>query len=90
MNFAQRLKNARENAHILQKELSERSGVALRTIQNWETGVRRPSNIESVTKVAKVLGLYMAMSLSSYGMPSVGILMTLSIFCPLVSCIEII
>ena len=52
MNFAQRLKNARENAHILQKELSERSGVALRTIQNWETGVRRPSNIESVTKVA--------------------------------------
>ena len=24
MNFAQRLKNARENAHILQKELSER------------------------------------------------------------------
>ena len=34
MNFAQRLKNARENAHILQKELSERSGVALRTIQN--------------------------------------------------------
>ena len=57
MNFAQRLKNARENAHILQKELSERSGVALRTIQNWETGVRRPSNIESVTKVAKVLGV---------------------------------
>ena len=57
MNFAQRLKNARENAHILQKELSERSGVALRTIQNWETGVRRPSNIESVTKVAMVLGV---------------------------------
>ena len=57
MSFAQRLKNARENAHILQKELSERSGVALRTIQNWETGVRRPSNIESVTKVAKVLGV---------------------------------
>ena len=57
MNFAQRLKNARENAHILQKELSERSGVALRTIQNWETGVRRPSNIENVTKVAKVLGV---------------------------------
>lgn len=57
MNFAQRLKNARENALILQKELSERSGVALRTIQNWETGVRRPSNIESVTKVAKVLGV---------------------------------
>lgn len=57
MSFAQRLKNARENAHILQKELSERSGVALRTIQNWETGVRRPSNIDSVTKVAKVLGV---------------------------------
>ena len=41
MNFAQRLKNARENAHILQKELSaeqyigrDRAAVALAVMQD--------------------------------------------------------
>ncbi len=57
MNFAEKLKKARENAGITQMKLAEQSGVALRTIQNWENDLRRPSKIETVQKVATVLGV---------------------------------
>jgi len=57
MTFAERLKKARENANITQTKLAEQSGVSLRTIQNWENGVRKPSNIDGVTKIAEVLGV---------------------------------
>lgn len=57
MNFAEKLKKAREYAGITQMKLAEQSGVALRTIQNWENDLRRPSKIETVQKVATVLGV---------------------------------
>ena len=55
MNFGEKLKLARQEKQMQQKKLSELSGVSLRTIQNWESGARRPSHFESVAKVAAVL-----------------------------------
>lgn len=50
------LKNRRKEAGIAQRELSERSGVPLRTIQNWEKdGVDR-AVVGSLKRVADVLG----------------------------------
>ena len=57
MYFAARLKNARLDAGLSQQQLADKSGVAMRTIQNWENGERRPSNFTKVEQIAKVLGV---------------------------------
>ena len=57
MDFAERLKNARLDAGLSQQQLADKSGVAMRTIQNWESGERRPSNFTKVEQIAKVLGV---------------------------------
>lgn len=57
MSFGKRLKEARTKAGLQQKELAQKSGVSLRTIQNWEGDKRRPSHLEAVAEVAKVLGV---------------------------------
>jgi len=57
MSFADRLKAARKDKNMLQQELASVSGVSLRTLQNWETGLRRPSNFAMVEKVAVTLGV---------------------------------
>lgn len=57
MTFGERLKAARKKRNMLQQELAKASGISLRTIQNWETGLRRPSNIEGIEKVAITLGV---------------------------------
>ena len=57
MTFAEKLKSARENAGMTQKELAERAGTHHRTIQNWEYGARLPRNLDVVCRVADVLGI---------------------------------
>lgn len=57
MSFADRLRAARKEKNMLQQELAEASGVAYRTIQNWESGSRRPSNFAKVEMVASALGV---------------------------------
>ena len=57
MSFADRLRSARKDKNMLQQELAAVSGVSLRTLQNWETGLRRPSNFAMVEKVAAALGV---------------------------------
>lgn len=57
MSFSDRLKAARQSKGIQQKQLSELSGVSLRTIQNWESGVRSPSNFARIEQIADVLGI---------------------------------
>ena len=64
MSFGKRLKEARNKAGLQQKELAVRSGVSLRTIQNWEGDKRRPSHFEAVADVAGVLGVSSAELLS--------------------------
>jgi len=57
MTFGERLKAARENAKLTQSKLAERSGISMRTIINWENGVRKPSNIEKVNQLSTALGV---------------------------------
>lgn len=57
MSFADRLRSARKDKNMLQQELADSSGVSLRTLQNWETGLRRPSNFSMVEKIAVALGV---------------------------------
>lgn len=64
MSFGTRLKEARSRAGLQQKELAVRSGVSLRTIQNWEGDKRRPSHFDAVADVARVLGVSSAELLS--------------------------
>ena len=57
MSFADRLRAARKGKNLTQQELAKESGVAYRTLQNWENGSRRPVNITMVDKVASALGI---------------------------------
>ena len=57
MSFAEKLKQAREVSGLTQQELSEQSGIARRTIQNWECGSRNPSSIAAIEKVAAILNV---------------------------------
>ena len=57
MTFAEKLKAARENAGLSQRELAERAGTHYRSIQNWEYGARLPRSLDVVFRVADVLGV---------------------------------
>lgn len=56
MNFQERLKKKRLALGLTQSELAEKVGVSLRTIQNYESGFHRATNINIVRKLAEVLG----------------------------------
>lgn len=45
MVFKERLKEKRTEANLTQVELAEKAGVTARTIQNYELGSRKPSNM---------------------------------------------
>jgi transcriptional regulator with XRE-family HTH domain len=55
MDFKQRLKDARQFAGLTQEELAKRSGLASRTIQGYERGVRTPQRFQNVVAIAKAL-----------------------------------
>lgn len=50
------LKKKRKESGLSQRELAERSGVPLRTIQNWEEGGISRAVVGSLKRVADVLG----------------------------------
>ena len=56
-----KLKEARERAGLTQKELSERSGVNIRTVQNYEQGYKDINKAQelSLYKLAKALDVTM-------------------------------
>ena len=55
MAFKDNLKARREELGMTQLELSKAAGITTRTIYNYESGERRPSNIEVVQKIAAAL-----------------------------------
>lgn len=55
MVFKERLKQKRVEAGMTQVQLAQGAGVTARTIQNYELGTRKPSNMEVVQKIADVL-----------------------------------
>jgi transcriptional regulator with XRE-family HTH domain len=56
MGFADMLKQAREKVGLSQAALAERTGLPLRSIQNWEQGHRTP-RVAVVLKLARTLGV---------------------------------
>ena len=56
MTIGQRIKEARKNAGLTQRELAEKSGSATGTIQQYELGKRQP-RIEQLQAIASALGV---------------------------------
>lgn len=54
MEFNERLKNLREEKGLTQAQLSKKSGIAWRTIQNYESGAYRP-RFDAAEKLASAL-----------------------------------
>lgn len=57
MTFGEKLVELRKKRGMTQTQLANASGVAFRTIQNWESGARTPRTIAQAKKVADVLGV---------------------------------
>ncbi len=57
MNFGEKIKNARIAKNWSQSDLAKRSGISLRTIQNYEASQRLPKKKETYTKLADVLDI---------------------------------
>ena len=55
MSFKDKLKEKRLEANLTQMQLAEKVSVTPRTIQNYELGNRRPTKLDIVEKLAKVL-----------------------------------
>jgi transcriptional regulator with XRE-family HTH domain len=56
MGFGEMLKEARERAGLSQTDLSKRTGLPVRSIQNWEQGHRCP-RVQVVLVLAKAVGV---------------------------------
>lgn len=56
MAYSLRLKEARKAAHLTQKELCDRTGIALGTYRAWEQGAASKVPISDVFTIAEVLG----------------------------------
>jgi transcriptional regulator with XRE-family HTH domain len=56
MGFGAMLKEARERAGLSQVALAERTGLSLRSIQNWEQGHRTP-RVSVVVTLARAVGV---------------------------------
>ncbi len=57
MEFSEKLKFKRNELKMSQQLLAEKSGLSLRTIQNYESGQRHPANIAIVKDIAKAIGV---------------------------------
>ena len=57
MEFGEKVRKARLAMNLSQKELSEITGISLRTLTNYESGGRKPKSKESYQKLAAALGL---------------------------------
>ena len=57
--MSNKIKTARENAELTQKQLSEKSGVSIRTLQKYETGENNPANAKAriIIALAEALGI---------------------------------
>lgn len=67
MVFKDRLKEKRVEAGLTQVQLAEKAGVTARTIQNYELGNRKPSNMEVIQKTADALSTTTEYLLGSSG-----------------------
>ena len=57
MKFGEKVRAARLAAHYSQRQLADMTGIALRTIQNYESGERLPKQKESYELLAAALNV---------------------------------
>ena len=57
MTFGEKLRMARIDRKLTQKELASLSGIALRSIQNWEAGERTPKSRDAYDSLARILNV---------------------------------
>lgn len=57
MEFGEKIKSKRCELKMSQQMLAEKSGLSLRTIQNYESGQRHPANVAIVKDIANVIGV---------------------------------
>ncbi len=57
MKFSEKIRNARTAAGMSQSDLAAAAGISLRTIQNYELGVRMPKKRDTYTQLAQALGI---------------------------------
>lgn len=55
MELGEKIKTARENRHMTQKQLAEAIGSSQRTIQYYESGQRHPQNATVILQLAEAL-----------------------------------
>ena len=67
MVFKDKLKEKRIEAGLTQAELAAKAGTTARTIQNYELGKSKPSNMEIAQRIADVLGTTTEYLLGSNG-----------------------
>ena len=57
MTFGEKVRAARKERGLSQKELAARTGIAVRTIINYESGFRMPKSKDSYVRLAEVLDI---------------------------------
>lgn len=66
MNIGEKIKERRTVLNITQQELSEISGIGLRTIIKIENGKGNPS-LETLSQIVDVLGMEVALQIKKMG-----------------------
>lgn len=57
MRFSQKVREARRQAGMTQRQLAEACGISLRTLTNYETGRSFPRSEEQLRRLAQALGI---------------------------------
>ena len=56
MEFSERLKNLRKQAHLTQVDVAEKLGISQPAYASWERGVKKPTQ-ENLVKIAKLFNV---------------------------------
>lgn len=56
MEFSERLKNLRKQAHLTQVDVAEKLGISQPAYASWERGLKKPTQ-ENLVKIAQILNV---------------------------------
>lgn len=56
MEFSQRLKNLRKQAHLTQVDIAEKLGISQPAYASWERGIKKPTQ-GNLVKIAQILNV---------------------------------
>ena len=56
MEFSERLKNLRKQAHLTQVDVAEKLGISQPAYASWERGIKKPTQ-QNLVKIAQILNV---------------------------------